>query len=95
MSALNKAMQRLARDFSANVHALDQAADLIDAHEQYAADCLLPDPVVSVSGGQVTVWVVSPYAETLPLSSPVKFIGNKPAYVAECNGVQINVTQKD
>lgn len=95
MSALNKAMQYLARDFSANVHALDQAADLVAAHEQYAADCLLPDPVVSVSGGQVTVWVNSPHAESLPLSSPVKFIVGKPVYVAECDGMQINVIQKD
>lgn len=95
MSALNKAITRLSREFAANLYALDAAAAVIDAHEQYAADCLLPEPVVSVSGGKVTVWVVSPYAESLPLSSPVKFIGNKPVHVAECNGVQINVTQKD
>lgn len=95
MSALNQAILRLSREFAANLYALDAAAAVIDAHEQYAADCLLSAPVVSVSGGQVLVWVNSPHAESLPLSSPVKFIAGKPVYVAECDGFQINVIQKD
>ena len=52
------------------------------------ASCLLP--VLPASAASIKA-----YAEALPLSSPVKFIGNKPVHVAECNGVQINVTQKD
>lgn len=92
MSLLTEKIDELSRQYAADVAALKDAKESIEAHE-YVGELYGLTPIVSVSNGVVWVWLhnSSALVQNSTLSSPVRFIAGKPVYNFMYEGRVIHV----
>lgn len=93
MSLAKQTERRLLAEFEDNQEAIHRNADLIDAHERYAAD-VGGVAVCSVSFGEVTVWVNVDSVDGCRLPMPVRMVGRRPIFAVDWNGFEIGVVEK-
>lgn len=80
----NRLLERLKLDLAA----LDAARELIRAHERYAAENGLDEPVLCSLINGLDVWVTAPYKAG---ESSTRDIADAPVYVTEFEGFPISV----
>lgn len=93
MNLAKRTELRLLKELEDNQDAINRNAELIDAHERYAAE-VGGVAVCSVLFGEVTVWVNVDSVDGCRLPMPVRMVGKRPIFAVDWNGFEIGVVEK-